>query len=88
MGNRIKIMIMALLGFSTACSSVKNAPKQAGEPSRNETEVPDSLVNREGDDAYRIRVMYGVPNPRTGEMVTPLQENPDAGQPAETPKSE
>ncbi len=34
MNKRVKLAIAALLGFSAACSSVKNAPKQGDEQIR------------------------------------------------------
>lgn len=49
----MKLMMAALLGFSTACSTVKNTP-QGGEADHQET--PTQLE--------RIRLMYGTPSPR------------------------
>ena len=58
MNRKIKLAVAALLGFSAACSSVKNTPaKGAGE---TETAEPELRV----DTVHRVVVMYGVPNPR------------------------
>lgn len=66
MNKNIKLALISLLGFSSACSTVKNAPKtdkDAVETSETETR-----------EHPRIMVMYGVPNPETGRVTTPLQE--------------
>lgn len=52
---RFKLALAALLGFSTACSSVKNAPKRAAVPSA------DPAPSEE--EASRIVAMYGVRSP-------------------------
>ena len=64
-------MIAALLGFSTACSTVKNNVKEqpAEEPSKNETEAVRNSDNQTVDESQQIRVeriklMYGTPSPR------------------------
>lgn len=51
MKKRVKLMIAALLGFSTACSTVKEAPRAT------EGEMKPEAVER-------IKLMYGVPSPR------------------------
>lgn len=59
MNRKIKIAVAALLGFSAACSSVKNAPKESTKPeTENMTpiQVNDSI-------APRMHVMYGVRTP-------------------------
>lgn len=69
MNKRLKIALAALLGFSTACSSVKNTPvkgtakeqKQEQEPEQ----IPDSIVRP------RIVVMYGVPTPQDLKPLKP-----------------
>jgi len=70
MNRKIKLAAAALLGFSTACSSVKNTPaKGSGEQEPVGTEVQTDTVRR-------IVVMYGVRTPerrqtgfRAGEPV-------------------
>ena len=74
MKRKLKWMMAALLGFSTACSTVKNASQEGQnapqpEPTKHEVE--------------RIRLMYGTPSPRpvtieAGEAqpVTPVGEQP------------
>lgn len=55
MTKRIKWAMLALLGFSTACSTVKNSAK---EPQK---ETPEELAPRA--EEHRIRVLYGVRRP-------------------------
>ena len=55
MNKKLKLALAALLGFSTACSTVKNAPAKGAEEQKQETgsqEVPPRIV-----------VMYGVRPP-------------------------
>lgn len=53
--NKVKLAIVALLGFSTACSSVKNTAKSKEDKTPSEEVTP------------AIKVMYGVPSPRPVE---------------------
>lgn len=78
MKRKWKIALAALLGFSTACSTVKKAPADKETPER---EAADSTAKsaKEGfdgmirtEEVHRIRLMYGVPSPR-----------PTAGEPVE-----
>ncbi len=66
-----KIAVAALLGFSTACSSVKNAPKE--DKDNNAVEQGQLDPNEE----HRIMAMYGVPTP-DGKLVVPLDESKTA----------
>ena len=46
MNKKLKLALAALLGFSTACSTVKNAPAKGAEEQKQETgsqEVQDSV---------------------------------------------
>lgn len=61
MKKKLKLALAALLGFSTACSTVRNAPAKGGEEQKQETgsqEVRDSVKV-----PPRIIVMYGVRPP-------------------------
>jgi hypothetical protein len=59
MGKKVKWALLTMLGFATACSTVKNAPQ--GEP---QDQAPDSArVERQ------IRLMYGVRPPVPVEEV-------------------
>ena len=61
MNKKLKLALAALLGFSTACSTVKNAPAKGAEEQKQETgsqEVQDSVKV-----PPRIVVMYGVRPP-------------------------
>ena len=71
MKKRVKLMIAALLGFSTACSTVKNNVKEqpAEEPSKHKTEAARNDNNQtvdQGEQIHieRIKLMYGTPSPR------------------------
>ena len=55
MDKKLKLALVALLGLSTACSSVKNAPKDSKKD------------NKEQIEDRRIRVMYGVRPPVKSE---------------------
>ena len=67
MNKKLKLALAALLGFSTACSTVKNAPAKGAEEQKQETgsqEVQDSVKV-----PPRIVVMYGVRPPVPVEEV-------------------
>lgn len=67
MSKRFKWAILALLGFSTACSTVKNTAKGNSE----RAERADSTAV-EGSERPQIIVMYGVRPPAQ----TPLDKRP------------
>ena len=76
---KIKLALLTLLGFSTACSTVREAqttpqvPAEAAQKEDNEDITPP-----EGEQVKveRIQLMYGVPSPRpTSEnTATPAEE--------------
>ena len=73
MNKKLKLALAALLGFSAACSSVKNAPRQSETQGSEQAEAEgDTLKLR------RIIVMYGVRPPQGGSVVTPLSEAVEA----------
>lgn len=97
MNRKVKLALAALLGFSTACSTVKNAPGRADETStrkdgtstRTEAEK-DSIATEESARIERIMLMYGVPSPRPVQPAQPQDEQsqtpghpvqPQVGQP-------
>ena len=86
MNRKLKLALAALLGFSAACSSVKNAPKDKDETSDVKVEP--------GPSNPRIVVMYGVRTPRRdsvrNERLKRLErERPDSLPPvAERPQEE
>ena len=86
MNRNLKLALAALLGFSAACSSVKNAPKDKDETSDVKVEP--------GPSNPRIVVMYGVRTPRQdsvrNERLKRLErERPDSLPPvAERPQEE
>lgn len=72
MNKRLKLALAALLGFSAACSSVKNAP------AKGETEVAND-ADTTVMETPRMVVMYGVRIPRPqqpeGTMSVPLKDS-------------
>lgn len=79
MNKKLKLALAALLGFSAACSTVKNAPTRGENGQEQEsgaTGVADSVSRP------RIIVMYGVRYPGSDNPGTPLPfEGPDAQAP-------
>ena len=74
MNKKVKLALAALLGFSAACSTVKNAPVKGEGEQRQEaesSESPDSVQFQ-----HRIIVMYGVRPP--GQKLPGTPYNPDA----------
>ena len=57
MGKKLNLAIIALLGFSTACSPTKKSRQSAEEP--DNSLQPSQSVEVEPS----IRLMYGVPTP-------------------------
>lgn len=71
MNKKTKLALLALLGFATACSTVKNGTKET------EKEGEPQMVEP------TIRVLYGVRPPVVVDPETPVSETPAA----ETPES-
>ena len=69
MNNRLKLALVALLGFSTACSSVKNTTKD------KDKEQELNSLEQQGPDR-RIVVMYGVrpPQPKVQQDSTQIKK--------------
>lgn len=61
MNKKLKLALAALLGFSAACSTVKNAPAKGGEEQQQQTGSPQ--VQDSVKVPPRIVVMYGVRPP-------------------------
>lgn len=59
MNRKLKLVLAALLGFSAACSSVKNAPEKGREGLQTEADSVSSSLR------HRIIVMYGVRPPES-----------------------
>jgi len=96
MNKKAKLAFLSLLGFSAACSTVKNAPKENRSAAREETQ---DLSSDTVSVVPSIRVMYGVRRPiplRTAggaalsemdpvvEETGPDSEEPVAQEPATT----
>lgn len=65
---KFKLAVLTLLGFSTACSTVKNTTENKTQIPTEET-TPTGEMTIEADTSElkpveRIRLMYGVPSPR------------------------
>ena len=81
MNRKLKLALAALLGFSAACSSVKNAPKDKDETSDVKVEP--------GPSNSRIVVMYGVRVPDSIRIKRMERQHPDSLPPvAEQPREE
>lgn len=66
MSKKMKLALLALLGFATACSTVKNGTKSPEK--EEETQVTEPT----------IRVLYGVRAPVAVDPETPVSETPAA----------
>lgn len=86
MNRKFKLALTALLGFSAACSTVKNTPKE--QPSDKDSTVVE--------DRPHIRVMYGVPAPENRRNIPYAQPkesvkeelDPVYERPQDTPETE
>ena len=63
MDKKLKLALVALLGLSTACSSVKNTPKDSKKDKKEQIED------------RRIKVMYGVRPPVKSEGIKTKDDN-------------
>lgn len=72
MNRKFKLTLAALLGFSAACSTVKNAPvrSRGDEPGQQADSQPGDTVKV----PPRVVLMYGVPMPKTPRDAKPLTE--------------
>lgn len=64
MSKKMKLALLALLGFATACSTVKNGTK--GPEKEEDTQMVEPT----------IRVLYGVRPPVAVDPETPISETP------------
>jgi len=92
MNRNLKLALAALLGFSAACTSVKNAPKEDTAKTQG---ADTTAVKGYPEFPRRVVVMYGVRGPRGGagprnERLKRLErERPDSLPPvAERPQEE
>lgn len=69
MGKKLNLAIIAMLGFSSACSSSRKT-QASPENDEAQTDVPTVIEPR-------IRVMYGVPYPRPA-ILMPVEEQSEA----------
>ncbi|MBE6196084.1 MAG: hypothetical protein E7137_03195 [Rikenellaceae bacterium] len=84
MSKRIKWALLALLGFSTACSTVRNTAKEpSADDSISGNPSPEAIAP--SSDEHRIRVLYGVRRPE-GQRVYTDGEASEA--PAQQPAKE
>ena len=83
MNRNLKLALAALLGFSAACTSVKNAPKEDTAKTQG---ADTTAVKGYPEFPRRVVVMYGVRNERLKRLE---RERPDSLPPvAERPQEE
>lgn len=72
MNKKLKLAFAALLGFSAACSTVKNAPARGEGVPQQEADAPEI---RDSVAPPRVMVMYGVRPPGRKTIGVPLKES-------------
>ena len=82
MNKKLKLALATLLGFSAACSTVKNAPAKGEGEQQQEAGAPEV---RDSVAPPRVMVMYGVRPPGQKTIGVPLKESavPVAEKPAD-----
>ncbi len=96
MGKKLKFMLLTLLGFSAACSTVRNGTDNGGKTlPESAGEAPEVQV----DTIRAIRLLYGVRRPRpvpkneagireqNGAATADTPAAPDAPAKADTPEA-
>lgn len=78
MGKRVKWALLTMLGFATACSTVKNTSK-AGDMNGDKDSIKVETPDRQ------IRLMYGVRPPEPLEETAPEMKTEEAPQTSEVP---
>ena len=73
MNKKLKLALATLLGFSAACSTVKNAPAKGEGEQQQEAGAPEV---RDSVAPPRVMVMYGVRPPGQKTIGVPLKESP------------
>ena len=72
MNKKLKLALATLLGFSAACSTVRNAPAKGEGEQRQEAGAPEV---RDSVAPPRVMVMYGVRPPGQKTIGVPLKES-------------
>lgn len=72
MNKKLKLALATLLGFSAACSTVRNAPAKGEGEQRQEAGAPEV---RDSVAPPRVMVMYGVRPPGQKTIGEPLKES-------------
>ena len=72
MNRNLKLALAALLGFSAACTSVKNAPKEDTAKTQG---ADTTAVKGYPEFPRRVVVMYGVRPPGQKTIGVPLKES-------------
>lgn len=96
MNRKLKLALAALLGFSAACSSVKNVPAKGGSEQKTDAVAPADSTQ----ELHRIIVMYGVRPPQgvktwseskerqaQQEQLDPVAERAGDDMPAKAPQT-
>lgn len=84
MSKRFKWALLAMLGFATACSTVKNSAKQSAKDSDSQPSKGTPEAVNPPTEEHRIRLLYGVRRPE-GQQVYP---GPSTDSLPEAPKRE
>ncbi|WP_290540900.1 hypothetical protein [Alistipes sp.] len=82
MNRNLKLALAALLGFSAACSSVKNAPRK--EDAKRQ-DVDTTAVKGYSEFPRRVVVMYGVPTPHRDSIHNERLKRLERGRPDSLP---
>ncbi len=85
MSKRIKWALLALLGFSTACSTVRNSAKTEQESADSLDATTPSEAVAPATEEHRIRVLYGVRRPEGQRVYT---DGEASASPVEKPAQE
>ena len=86
MNRNLKLALAALLGFSAACTSVKNAPK---EDTAKSQDADTTVVKGYSEFPRRVVGMYGQDSVRNERLKRLERERPDSLPPvAERPQEE
>lgn len=91
MKRKWKLAVAALLGFSTACSTVRQAPKQPASKDQTKPRTADTTAIKARPVPPRIVLMYGVRPPVSDSVRIRRMERqlPDSLPPvAEEPREE
>lgn len=82
MNRNLKLALAALLGFSAACTSVKNAPREEGAKTQD---ADTTAVKGYSEFPHRVVVMYGVRTPWQDSLRNERLKRLERGRPDSLP---